>query len=226
MSGATCPRTSVEYLSLLIVVLSGLAIIACLRYLQPTGEEQEHQGEEEHMIARILGTLGILALVSTPLFAQDTTPTPEDLTLRPGDKIIWTADAPHRLRFGGSVTHAGTPLPLTPFADVQNLLGSRTQADCRAGRHRPWSNRQRRQGHGDRESFGERGRRVLFHVRIPASRRSDGHGPVQDRGIQWPASANGRDRGFRFCSLAARDRLGRKELDPSVMETCEPAPRA
>lgn len=74
------------------------------------------------MIARILGTLGILALVSTPLFAQDTTPTPEDLTLRPGDKIIWTADAPHRLRFGGSVTHAGTPLPLTPFADVQNLL--------------------------------------------------------------------------------------------------------
>jgi hypothetical protein len=74
------------------------------------------------MIARILGTLGILALVSTPLFAQDTAPTPEDLTLRPGDKIIWTSDSPHRLRFGGSVTHAGAPLPLTPFVDVQNLL--------------------------------------------------------------------------------------------------------
>lgn len=74
------------------------------------------------MVARIFAALGMLALASTPLVAQDVAPTAEELTLRPGDTITWTLNQPHRLRFGGSVTHAGASLPLTPFADVRNLL--------------------------------------------------------------------------------------------------------
>ena len=70
-------------------------------------------------LARFLGTIGLIVVGSMPLSAQ---PTADELTLRPGDTITWTVSPPHQLRFGGSVTHNGAPLPLTPFATVQTLL--------------------------------------------------------------------------------------------------------
>jgi hypothetical protein len=65
--------------------------------------------------------LFLLTLFAVPVPAQ-TGPTPEELTLRPGDTLTWTTAAPHRLRFGGTVTHDGKPLSLTSFADVQKIL--------------------------------------------------------------------------------------------------------
>src|SRR5690349_1253541 len=53
--------------------------------------------------------------------APQASPTPEELTLHPGDTLTWTTTAPHQLRFGGSVTHGG-PLALTPWTDVQKVL--------------------------------------------------------------------------------------------------------
>src|SRR5262249_7599853 len=48
--------------------------------------------------------------------------TPDDLTLRPGDTIRWPPSPPHRVRFGGTVTHNNTSITLTSFSDVQKVL--------------------------------------------------------------------------------------------------------
>ena len=45
-------------------------------------------------------------------------PTPDELTLRPGDTITWTVNGPHRLRFGGTVGSVVLP----PFDEVTKLL--------------------------------------------------------------------------------------------------------
>lgn len=73
-------------------------------------------------LAQTLTFAAILALNSMPVFAQEPPPTAEELTLRPGDTITWTVNSPHKVRFGGTVTHNNAPLALTPFADVQNIL--------------------------------------------------------------------------------------------------------
>jgi hypothetical protein len=70
-------------------------------------------------LGRFLGLVGIVVFSSMPLSAQ---PTADELTVRPGDTITWTVSPPHQLRFGGSVTHSGAPLALTPFATVQTIL--------------------------------------------------------------------------------------------------------
>ena len=76
------------------------------------------------MVKKSAFALSFLALSSaaTPLFAQEPPPTAEELTLHPGDTITWTPSSPHRLRFGGTVTHGGSSLTLTAFADVQKVL--------------------------------------------------------------------------------------------------------
>lgn len=71
------------------------------------------------ILVSALSLIGILVFGSTPLLAQVT---PEELTLRPGDTVTWTVNPPHRVRFGGSVTFNGAPLPLTTFADVQKIF--------------------------------------------------------------------------------------------------------
>src|ERR1700694_1072786 len=49
-------------------------------------------------------------------------PTPEDLTLRPGDTITWSGPG-HVVQFGGSAAGGTTlPPPLTPLSDVQKVL--------------------------------------------------------------------------------------------------------
>jgi plastocyanin len=70
----------------------------------------------------IFAVSGLLAIGVPPASAQEPVPTPAELTLHPGDTITWTTSGPHRLRFGGSVTHNGAPLTLTSFADVQKVL--------------------------------------------------------------------------------------------------------
>jgi plastocyanin len=71
----------------------------------------------------VLGVVGILAMAGGPLMAQvEPAPTAEELTLRPGDTISWAPASPHRMRFGGTVTHKGAPLPLTTFAALENLI--------------------------------------------------------------------------------------------------------
>ena len=72
------------------------------------------------MLLKVVMVVAALAVV--PTLTAQTGPTPEELTLRPGDTLTWTTQSPHRLRFGGSVTHNGKPLPLTLFADVQKVL--------------------------------------------------------------------------------------------------------
>jgi hypothetical protein len=75
------------------------------------------------MLASVLGLVGLLVLDSTQLLAQaEPPPTPDDLTLRPGDTITWTVNTPHKVRFGGSVSFNNASLDLTPFKDVQNIL--------------------------------------------------------------------------------------------------------
>jgi hypothetical protein len=66
--------------------------------------------------------LAVVVAAATPLTAQEPAPSPDELILRPGDTITWTPSSPHRLRFGGTVTHSGAPLTLTPFSDVQKVL--------------------------------------------------------------------------------------------------------
>ena len=72
------------------------------------------------MLFKVVMVVAGLAVV--PTLTAQTGPTPEELTVRPADTLTWTTQAPHRLRFGGSVTHNGKPLALTPFADVQKVL--------------------------------------------------------------------------------------------------------
>jgi hypothetical protein len=73
-------------------------------------------------LLRVLSLLGTLAVGLGLLSAQEPAPTPDDLTLRPGDTITWSPSPPHRVRFGGTVTHNNTAVQLTPFADVQKVL--------------------------------------------------------------------------------------------------------
>jgi hypothetical protein len=74
------------------------------------------------MFISVVSLLALLAAGATPVSAQEPPPTPAELTLRPGDTITWSTSGPHRLRFGGTVTHGGANLSLTPFADVQKVL--------------------------------------------------------------------------------------------------------
>jgi hypothetical protein len=74
------------------------------------------------LLVRLLSLAVVLVVGSTPLFAQEPPPDSAELILRPNDTITWTVSGPHRLRFGGSVSHGGAPLALTTFADVQNIL--------------------------------------------------------------------------------------------------------
>ena len=64
----------------------------------------------------------LLTLSPARLAAQEPAPTPEDLTLRPGDTVTWTPSRPHLVRFGGTVNIGGESLTLTPFADVTQVL--------------------------------------------------------------------------------------------------------
>jgi hypothetical protein len=69
-----------------------------------------------------LGAFAVLAATSgAALAAAEQPASPAELTLRVGDTITWTPQAPHRVRFGGSVNHNG-PLALTTFSDVQKVL--------------------------------------------------------------------------------------------------------
>jgi len=70
----------------------------------------------------VLSLLGTLALSLGLPSAQEPAPTPDDLTLRPGDTITWSPSMPHRVRFGGTVTHNNTQVTLTPFSDIQKVL--------------------------------------------------------------------------------------------------------
>ena len=57
--------------------------------------------------------LNVLSIFPTPTPAQS--PTPDQLTLRPGDKIIWfDPSSGHVVQFGGG--------SLTPLADIQKVL--------------------------------------------------------------------------------------------------------
>src|SRR5947207_13852977 len=76
------------------------------------------------MLFRVLSLLSAAVLFAISVEAQGP-PTPEELTLRPGDTITWTTQAPpsvHRLRFGGSVTHNGQQLNLTTFDNAKKIL--------------------------------------------------------------------------------------------------------
>ena len=77
------------------------------------------------MSKTFLGALGAFAMLAATsgvtLAAEEQPASPAELTLRIGDTITWKPETPHRLRFGGSVTHNG-PLALTKFSDVQKVL--------------------------------------------------------------------------------------------------------
>jgi plastocyanin len=60
----------------------------------------------------------MFAATQETALAQEQPASPAELTLRVGDTITWTPQAPHRVRFGGSVG----PLALTKFSDVQKVL--------------------------------------------------------------------------------------------------------
>jgi hypothetical protein len=63
--------------------------------------------------------LGVLSLAWTPASAQQNS-TDEDRTVRPGDRIEWSAPPPERVQFGGVV---GTPpVELTPMSDIAKIL--------------------------------------------------------------------------------------------------------
>ena len=70
----------------------------------------------------LIATALLLIALPTGLIAQEVPPTPEELTLRPGDTITWTPSRPHRLRFGGTTTVDGEPVVLTPFSEVSRIL--------------------------------------------------------------------------------------------------------
>lgn len=76
------------------------------------------------MIRGLLSILSLLNMLALPglVSAQEPPPTLDELTLRPGDTITWSPTAPHRLRFGGTVTHNNIEVKLTPFSDVQKIL--------------------------------------------------------------------------------------------------------
>jgi hypothetical protein len=63
-----------------------------------------------------------IALGPGSFATSEPSPTPQDLTLHPGDKITWMPTAPHRVRFGGSITFNNATLALTSFSDVSKVL--------------------------------------------------------------------------------------------------------
>lgn len=68
----------------------------------------------------LLGLIGMVAVGSTPLFAQvEPSPTPEEMTLRPGDTIRWITSGGHQVQFGKGPNDGK---PVTPFATVQSIL--------------------------------------------------------------------------------------------------------
>jgi hypothetical protein len=77
------------------------------------------------MSKTFLGALSAFAMLAATsgvaLAAEDPPASAAERALRVGDTITWTPQGPHRLRFGGSVTHNG-PLALTTFSDVQKVL--------------------------------------------------------------------------------------------------------
>ena len=74
------------------------------------------------IVHRAITPLLLLALNAGLAAAQEPAPTAEDLTLRPGDTVMWNPSGPHLLRFGGTVNVGGESITLTPFADVVQLL--------------------------------------------------------------------------------------------------------
>ena len=70
---------------------------------------------------RLIAVVLLLIGLTVTLPAHNT-PTPEELTLRPGDTVTWIPAPQHSLRFGGNVTHNGKPLALTAPADIEALL--------------------------------------------------------------------------------------------------------
>lgn len=75
-------------------------------------------------IPSVVGLIIGLAIVPMVVQAAEipTPPTDEELTLRPGDTITWTPGSPHRIRFGGSVTHSGQTVTLPSFDNVKKVL--------------------------------------------------------------------------------------------------------
>jgi hypothetical protein len=88
----------------------------------PSGSEFKGGGTVSKKLLSVLTFIAPFALGLGPAFTQEPPPTPAELTLHPGDTITWSFQTPHRLRFGGTVTHSGANLALTPFADVQKVL--------------------------------------------------------------------------------------------------------
>src|SRR5438093_7676467 len=74
----------------------------------------------------IVGAVSTLIVGLAVLGAQETPkpdiPTPEELTLRPGDIITLAPQPPHRVQFGGTVTHNNVTVTLTSFGDIQKIL--------------------------------------------------------------------------------------------------------
>lgn len=73
-------------------------------------------------LVRLLSLAGILVFHAGPLAAQEPPPTVAELILKPGDKITWTVNSPHRVRFGGAVVHGGAPFVLTSFSEIEKLF--------------------------------------------------------------------------------------------------------
>jgi plastocyanin len=65
---------------------------------------------------------GVLSVMEPVSVQAQSAKAADEMTLRPGDRITWTVTAPHRVRFGGTVTHSGAALPLTPFGTVESIL--------------------------------------------------------------------------------------------------------
>jgi plastocyanin len=66
-------------------------------------------------LAPVLTVLGLLIAGAMPLMAQEPPPTPQELTLHPGDTIKWTPGPNHGVQFGD--------VPgVAPFATVQAIL--------------------------------------------------------------------------------------------------------
>jgi hypothetical protein len=78
----------------------------------------------------LLALLGMLVVVPAPLLAAEISdpPTTDELTLRPGDKITFSPQTVHRIRFGGKVRPSAVKFPtnnnvqLHSFATIKKVL--------------------------------------------------------------------------------------------------------
>jgi hypothetical protein len=66
--------------------------------------------------------LALVVCLSGPAVASAQGLTTEERTVRPGDTLTWTTGIPHRLRFGGNVTHNGKSIPVTSFKEIDQVL--------------------------------------------------------------------------------------------------------